>query len=392
MFKPSYMKSGLRIAFLTSFDPLNKKVMSGVSYYFLKILREQFEVVDIIGPAKTRNLLKGNLNRVLRIIFKRKRYNLDHSFLMSFLYKFEFEHKLKGKQYDFIFALRASTEIALINSKIPVVYYSDATFKLLYNYYDWFSGFLKLSVAEGNKIEQLALRNSSVCLFASEWAIKSAVEQYGCDPEATYLLPFPPNVDHIPEIELTDKSRTTGICNLLFLGVEWERKGGQIALNTYYELKNRGIKCRLTICGCIPPEPIEDEGINVIPYLNKNLEAEYMQFEQMMLNSHFLILPTRAECYGIVFAEASSYAVPSLATQTGGIGSVIKDGINGFRLPLEANGADYADVIETQFSDYTEKYLPLSRSSRKYFDEHISAEAIGKKMVQILENTLSKKQ
>lgn len=366
--------------------------MSGVSYYFLRILREQFEEVDIIGPAKTRNLLKGNLKGVLHILFRRKKYNLDHSFLMSLLYKFEFEHKLKGKRYDFIFALRASTEIALINSKIPVVYYSDATFKLLYNYYDWFSGFMKLSEAEGNKIEQLALRKSSVCLFASELARNSAVEQYGCDPEATFLLPFPPNVERTPEIEFTDKSLKSGICNLLFLGVEWERKGGQIALDAYYSLKSRGIKCSLTICGCIPPESFEDEDINIIPYLNKNLEAEYKQFEKMMLSSHFLILPTRAECYGIVFAEASSYAVPSLATQTGGIGSVIKDGINGFRLPLEAIGADYADVIETHFSDYSEKYLPLSRSSRKYFDEHISAEAIGKKMVQILENTLSKKQ
>lgn len=34
---------------------------------------------------------------------------------------------------------------------------------------------------------------------------------------------------------------------------------------------------------------------------------------------HLLLLPTRAECAGIVFNEASAYGVPILLTDTGGV-------------------------------------------------------------------------
>lgn len=383
-------KSGLRIAFLSSFDPMNKRAMSGVSYFFLKILKQHFETVDIIGPAKTRKLLNGHLSRALRLIFRKKRYNLDHSFLMAFFYKREFKKLLKNKNYDCIFAMRASTEIALLNTGIPLVYYSDATFRLLYNYYTWFSGFTRISVKEGNRIEQMALNRSSIRLFASKWAMESAFNDYGCSPDTCYEIPFPANIEEAPLIEMIDKSAQSEVCNLLFLGVEWERKGGQIAYDAYRSLKARGVKCTITICGCVPPETIDytgDAGITVIPYLNKNDEAQYSQFEQLMYNSHFLILPTRAECYGIVFAEASSFAVPSLATNTGGVGAVIKDGINGYKFSPEAGGSEYADFIEAYFTDYESKYLPLSRNSRKFYDENISPAAIGTRLVQIFEHT-----
>lgn len=387
-------KSGLRIAFLSSFDPMNKRAMSGVSYFFLKILKQHFKTVDIIGPAKTRKLLNGYLSRALRLLFRRKRYNLDHSLLMAYFYKREFKRLLKNKHYDCIFALRASTEIALLQTDAPLVYYSDATFSLLYNYYTWFSGFTGLSVAEGNKIEQKALNKSRLRLFASEWAMHSAIKDYGCKPETCFEMPFPANIEEAPLIEMIDKSAQSEVCNLLFLGVEWERKGGQIAYDAYLSLKARGVKCTLTICGCVPPETTDytsDAEVTVIPYLNKNDEAQYSQFEQLMYNSHFLILPTRAECYGIVFAEASAFAVPSLATNTGGVGAVVKDGINGCKFPPEAGGRAYADFIEEHFADYESKYLPLSRNSRKFYDENLSPAAIGARLVQILEHTFLNK-
>lgn len=45
---------------------------------------------------------------------------------------------------------------------------------------------------------------------------------------------------------------------------------------------------------------------------------------------NFLLLPTIAECAGIVFAEASGYGIPSITYDTGGVGTYVIDGINGF--------------------------------------------------------------
>ncbi|MBK6633147.1 MAG: hypothetical protein IPG38_01460 [Chitinophagaceae bacterium] len=95
------------------------------------------------------------------------------------------------------------------------------------------------------------------------------------------------------------KKEKNKICRLLFLGVEWERKGGQIALDTFYALQNNGMQVQLKIIGCQPPLHIKDKNVTVIPFLNKNIKEEAQQLYNILLQTDFLLLPTRAmqECF-----------------------------------------------------------------------------------------------
>jgi glycosyltransferase involved in cell wall biosynthesis len=219
------------------------------------------------------------------------RYNLEHSYLLAFLYARAFTKLIKSDCYDIILAPRASTEIALLKTPIPIVYYTDTTFHSLYNYYEWFSGFSSFSVWEGNRIEKKALENASACIFTSEWAADSAREFYKIAGEKVHIIPWGPNLESIPlrEEVLTPKQSDT--CNLLFLGVEWHRKGGELAFNAFKHLKNRGYKAKLTICGCIPPTGFHDDDMTIIPFINKNTPEAKHQFHQLMLSHHFLVLP-----------------------------------------------------------------------------------------------------
>jgi len=381
-------KYNYRIAFLSSFDPNDKKILSGVSYNFLRMLKLHFECVEVIGPVKNRKILKGYLNRISRKF--PKRYNIDHSFLISFLYARQFKRLLKGKTYDFIFAPRASTEIALLKTSIPIVYYSDATFDNIYGYYEWFSNFMSVSVREGNQIENLALKRASICIFTSRWASDSAITKYKVDPYKVHLLPFGPNINNIPAKSAINTHKYNDTCKLLFLGVEWERKGGQIAFDAFQELKKRGLKATLTICGCQPPDTIHDKDMVVIPFLDKNKPEDYARFEALFKSHHFLIVPTRAECFGVVFVEASANGIPSLTTETGGTGAAVIEGVNGYRLPLEATGTVYADKIQEVFMDYQGKYIPLSESTRDCFDQEFDWDVIARKFYEIIIKHLPK--
>ena len=46
----------------------------------------------------------------------------------------------------------------------------------------------------------------------------------------------------------------SGRCHLLFLRVEWVRKGGDIAFETLLKLKELGMQVELVVSGCAPPE------------------------------------------------------------------------------------------------------------------------------------------
>lgn len=375
-------KLNYKVGFLSSFDPLDRKALSGVSYNFLKMFQSHFEFVEVVGPVNNRKILKGFLSRFLRKF--PRRYNLDHSYLLSYLYALEFNKKLKGKEFDFIFAPRASSEIALLKTDIPIIYLSDATFDSLYGYYEWFSNFMQISIREGNKIEQMALNKAAICIFTSEWAANSAISKYRIDPLKIHRLPFGPNMDNIPTQQLSLNNKQRDVCKLLFLGVEWERKGGAVAFDTMIELKKRGIKSSLTVCGCIPPNTYHDDDLTVIPFLNKNNPEDYKIFESLLLEHHFLIVPTRAECFGVVFAEASAFGIPSLTSDTGGTAASVMNHKNGFRFSLQAKGSDYADKIQEIFSNYEQQYLPLVASTRETFLQEYDWESIARKFSGII--------
>ena len=360
------VKMNLRVAYLTSVNPEDKNTLSGVPYSILKALQKSFEEVEVIGPAAYMN----SFTRLVRKISGRlkRKYNLNHSYFLAWWFSGKFRKLLGVKKFDFIFAPRQSTEIALLKTDIPIVYYTDTTFKSLYNYYEWFSGFMKISEWEGNRIEQKAISKSSVLIFSSEWAANSAIHDYGADIKKVHILPFGPNIDSIPTRQQINFEKPSDVCKLLFIGVEWERKGGEIAFCTLRELKEMGQKTTLTVVGCEPPPGFEDEDMKVYKYLNKNIPEQADIFNRLLFENHFLLLPTRQECFGVVFCEASAFGLPSITTETGGISGAVYNGKNGYRLPFEAHGDKYARLIFDIFSDYRNTYQPLARSSRETFE------------------------
>lgn len=198
-----------------------------------------------------------------------------------------------------------------------------------------------------------------------------------------------PNVDYLPfESELNyDKGKDE--IKLLFIGVEWERKGGQIAFETLLELKKKGFKAKLVVLGVIPPNDVKDEDLIVIPFLNKNIKEESDRFNSLLMDSHFLILPTREECFGVVFCEASAYGLPSLTTDTGGVGGAVVNGENGYRLKLTDRGNEYANKIAEIFNDYEKNYLPLAKSSRKRYENLLNWEKFSNSIKKIMDDFLS---
>ncbi|MEO6882916.1 MAG: glycosyltransferase [Bacteroidia bacterium] len=383
------MPRRLKIAFITSLDPNDKRSWSGISYYTKKALEKHCGDVYVL---KIKNpfliLFYGKIKSYLTQKILRKRYNYKHSIILSKKYGKLFSEVLNKNKYDIVFAPAASTEMAFVKTTIPIVNLSDTTFFNMINYYPAFSNLLQISKKEGMEIEQRSLSQSSLLLYPSYWAAKSAIADYKIHPSKIHVIPLGANLEKIPTVEVLLKKQKAATCRLLFLGVNWNRKGGDIAFDTLLHLEKKGIQTELTICGCIPPPNIIHRNIKVIPFINKNEVGGQQQFFDLLLNSDFLLLPTRAECYGIVFCEASAFGLPSITTNTGGIESAIKNTKNGFLLPLNAGGVEYANIIMDNYCD-DEKYYSLIKSTRKVFDTELNWDNWSIKVKEILEKYFS---
>lgn len=379
----------LRIAFLTTLDPRNRRSWSGTIYYIAQALEKHCGEVSYIGPITSNERLLGKVLHKASQRLLKKNFEYNHSFLVAKKHARIAEERLAGGSFDLIITPIGTTEIAFLKTDIPIVLVGDATFHLVHNYYPQFSNLLDISVREGNAIEDMALKKSKLLIYSSEWAAQSAVEDYHADPQKIHVIPFGANFDTPPARELVLQRKRSDSCKLLFMAVSWERKGGEIAFETLLKLEEMGIKAELTVCGCVPPPQFTHERLKVIPFLSKNDPQQRKELDNLFLTSDFMLLPTRSDCTPIVFCESSSFGLPTITSDTGGVPSVITEGENGFMLPLLARGADYAKIIADVYQD-EQRYAKLVLSSRASYEQRLNWDAWGLAMKEILNATFAR--
>lgn len=381
--------SRIRIAFLTPQDPLDKGSWSGTLYFMAKALRKHCGDVMILGPAPFKQHAGKIINRIAKVVLNRP-YDYSHSISYARDCARFFQNRLNAAGCDVIFAPAAASGIAFLQTRIPIVYASDATFALLQGYYPEFTKLLKKSAQEGNVVEREAIAKAAAVLYSSDWAARSAVSDYGANPSRIRIIPFGANLESVlPEKAATAK-RGTGRCRLLFLAVNWARKGGPLAFETLQHLLKRGIDAELIVCGCVPPPGARHERVIVIPFLNKDDPEHREQLEALFLSSGFLLLPTRHDCTPIVFCEANGFGLPVITSDTGGVSSVIRNGENGYMLPLQSGGADYAGLISEVYGNDC-RYSALRRSSRAAFDERLNWDSWAKAAGTVFRSILNDK-
>lgn len=376
----------MRIAFMSPQSPYDISSWSGTTYHILKSL-ESFSKVDYMASSSIVRVLIGKTANRISLQATGKRYKYSHGMHISRALARKGESLLLKESYDLIFASAASPEIAFLKTDIQIIYCSDSTFNLMHQYYNYFSDLLKISVRHGEEIERRAIQNSSVLLYPSQWAADSAIDHYGKRASDVFVMPFGANLKRVPAQTDITEGRAKGICNLLFIGVDWERKGGPIVYDTFQLLKSKGIDCTLTICGTSPKGLDLEKGMTIIPFIDKSNPAHLRELEELFLRSSFLFVPSRAEAYGIVFSEASAFGLPSISTETGGVPSVIRNGDNGFLLNINDGPEEYSELIAKVFKDRNH-YEKLCLNARKLYERELNWEAWTNRLLEIIKNLL----
>ena len=379
----------IKIAFLTSFDPLDRRSWSGSIYYLAQALQKHCGEVSYIGPMKIWEKKLGKGINKLSLFFFKKRFAYNHSFLLAKKYAKVAEKRLAGKSFDVIVTVAGAAEIAFLKTDIPIVLIEDATFALLHNYYPQYTNLLDISIRETDATEAMAIRKASLAIYSSVWAARSAIEVYGADKRKVFVVPYGANFETPYPRELVLQKKKTDKCRLFFIGVNWQRKGGEIAFETLVELEKIGIEAELIVCGCAPPSNFSHPRMKVIPFLDKNDKAQREELNTLFMQADFLLLPTRGDCTPIVLCEANAFGLPIVTTNTGGVPEVIKDGENGVMLPLEARGDEYAKAIAGIYRD-DQRYADMVKSSREAFDTRLNWNAWGVAVERLLTDMLKR--
>ena len=221
-----------------------------------------------------------------------------------------------------IFTIQTQSIVDASQPGIPHFIYTDHTH--LANLY--YPGFDARGLYTGKWIEKerSIYRHAQVIFTPSGFVAKSLIEQYGI-PESRIQcvgigsnIPIPP-LESLPEERYASKE-------ILFVGIEWERKGGPQLVAAFKEVAKDHPDAKLKIIGCSP-------NVN-LPNCTILGQLPLKEVARHFATAAVFCMPTRYEPFGVVFLEAFAYRLPVIGSPVGALPEFIENGVNGYLVPL----------------------------------------------------------
>lgn len=380
----------MKIGYVSTYDSSQIGNWSGTGFHIRKTLESHVGVVYPINCYDNTFTWSLKACTFLSRSFMGCNFLRDREPFLLKRYAKKVQKALQGSDVDIVFS-PGTIPIAFLESSLPMVFWTDACFAGMVDFYPAFTTLCKRSLKMGHMIDKRVLDKCSLAVYSSKWAADWAIKHYEVDESKVKVIPFGANIDRAPSrseaLDFIEK-RPKDVCKLLFIGIDWARKGGEDAYNVAKALNCRGLKTELSIVGCRPDLSGRDTSfVKVYGMLRKSVREESTLFSKLLSETHYMILPTKAEAYGLVFCEANAYAVPCIASDVGGIPTIIRNDVNGRMFPVNASIDSYCEYILGIFEDYG-RYKRLAASSFEEYVSRLNWDAAGKSLKKALDKAL----
>ena len=279
--------------------------------------------------------------------------------------------QLSKSKYLFTFQMQSLFDCSLPH--VPHFVYTDHTHLANLNYNDFDSK--RLFSDKWIDLEKQIYNNATSTFVRSTNIQQSLIRQYRYPSERAVCVYAGNNVD-IRSVITQSKIYTHE--NILYVGLDWKRKGGPELVNAFRSILAEYPNASLTIVGATPNLDIPN--CTVIGKIPPEELAHYYE------DATIFCMPTHVEPFGIVFLEAMQARLPIVGTRVGAIPDFIEDGWNGYLVePGDVQGIVKAlsDLLHDpdQRRKFGERGFALAK-------ERYSWESVGKRIYQHIYATL----
>ncbi len=375
----------MKLTYASVFDTTNLNNWSGLGYYYGVMLENAGFDLNYLNnlntPFHTLHLMKQHLIKRIAGKFYSRHFNIN----VSKTYAQIIEKKIgKGSA---VFSPNTIVLAHLHNGNKRILY-ADATLERLLSLYPNYLSLTKQCIIEGHEIDRQAIHNCDLLIYSSQWAADSAINYYNADPGKISVIPFGANLKSTPAYcdikSMIRKRCSNNEIHILFLGVDWIRKGGDKAIEVINKLNQNGLKAILHIAGIKGKLPINDQH-NIINhgFIGKETIGGEEKLARLFSMCHFLLHPTIADCTPVVFSEASAYGLPCITTDVGGNSCIVLDDING-KVFNSLNFTEDAVHYILKMIGSIQEYEQLCLSSYDRYCSDLNWNTTGKKIYKLI--------
>jgi glycosyltransferase involved in cell wall biosynthesis len=255
----------------------------------------------------------------------------------------------------------------------PHFLYTDHTHLANRTYPDFDPGLL--FGASWTALERAMYHDAAATFTMSRHVAKSVIEDYACPADRVHCVFAGSNARVAgiqPGLERFQRKE------ILFNGVDWERKGGPDLATAFLKVLERHADARLTVLGCSPSLDLPNCEV-----LGRRPLEEVPEY---FARASVFCLPTRIEPFGIAFVEALHHRLPIVATRIGALPDMVEDGRNGW-LVKPGDVAALAEAL-CRLLDSPETCQRFGEAGCGLAQDRYTWEAVGKRLGAVMRASL----
>lgn len=197
----------------------------------------------------------------------------------------------------------------------------------------------------------------------SSWAATSVLADYKISPDKIVVAGAGPNHQSASPPHGPYDRQT-----ILFIGREFDRKGGSLILDAYRRTRAKLPEARLVIVGCNPD--IHEKGVEVVGLIAKDKPGGLDRLLKLYREASLFCIMSTYEPFGIVVLEAQLSGVPCVLPNRYAFPEMIKDGETG--LLVQQYHTDELAAAFCSLLSNPDKLTRMGQEARKYITEHFT--------------------
>jgi glycosyltransferase involved in cell wall biosynthesis len=205
--------------------------------------------------------------------------------------------------------------------------------------------------------------NIDIFFPRSNWCGQSLIEDFGVDSSKVNGGTVCFDLDTWSADWTLDREKNP---TLLFVGNDFQRKGGNFLLKLFLELTDKITLKIISNDPCLDSQKLPQRVKHLKNISRKKILKHYQQ-------DNIFIFPTYKEHLGLSQIEALAAGLPLISRDVGGVSDAVINGHNGFLIPYESTDQEWIEKIQ-YLIDHPEERERMGKNSRKLAEKKFSIE------------------
>jgi starch synthase len=356
-------------------DPFDSHTLSGVAFHLLEALAARYELAARIDYRLTGSALALAAARSFSLSRDRWRERFQVSPASLKLVSRKIRAELQGVTVPFDLVIQILGGVVERHGW-PYALYTDTTWRSVEVGWPQWLPSRRNERRFWYEAEERMYRGARHVFTMGRAEADSLVEFYGVPARCVTVVGGGFNATRLPALDHRDRDREAP--TILFVGRDYLRKGCDVLIDAFRDLRRRFPATRLRIAGLkdVPREP----GVEVV-----GLVSDRERMHALFAEATVFCLPSRFEPYGLVLVEAMAHALPCVATAVGGIPEIVLDDETGFLVPAGDSrqlAATLADILGDPV-----RAAAMGRTGRRRVENELTWERVVDRMAPALEST-----